>query len=245
MPGPLDVALVILFAALWPLAECFWLWPAHVRSVEAGVAGARSRVYARMLVEEWALAAAVLALTLWRARPLATLGLGMPAGWRLLLGVAFPLVYSILVVMQGRALMARPQALARLRDKLAPLRALAPHTAAEFRLFVPLSITAGICEELLCRGYLVWVLQAWIGLVPAALASMVVFGLAHAYQGRKFAMRAFYTGVGLGMLALITGSILPGMVLHALIDLGSGWIIYMALRDAPAVEGPAPKKAVA
>src|SRR5262245_52595440 len=135
MPGPLDVALVILFAVLWPLAEYFWLWPRHVRSVESGDAGARSRAYARTLVEEWTLAAAVLALTLWRARPLATLGLGMPVGWRLWLGVALPVVYSALLVMQGRALKARPQALARLRDRVAPLRALAPHTAAEFRLF--------------------------------------------------------------------------------------------------------------
>src|SRR5262245_12275762 len=244
MPGPLDVALVILFSALWPLADCFWVWPRHVRLVESGDAGARSRAYARMLVEEWALAAAVLALTLWRARPLATLGLGMPAGWRLWLGVALPVVYSFLVVMQGRTLRARPQTLAKLRGKLAPLRALAPHTAAEFRLFVPPSLTAGICEELLFRGYLVWVLQAWIGLGPAALVSMVAFGLAHAYQGRKFAVRAFFTGVGMGLLALITGSILPGMALHALIDLGSGWIVLMALRGAP-LEGPAAKQAVA
>ena len=245
MPGPFDVALVILFAALWPLAEYLWLWPCHVRSVEAGDAGARSRAYARILVEEWALAAGVLALTLWRARPLATLGLGMSAGWRLWLGVALPVVYSFLWVSQVRALMARPQALAKLRGKVAPLRALVPHTAAEFRLFVPLSFTAGICEELLFRGYLVWVLQAWIGPWPAALVSMVAFGLGHAYQGRKFAMRAFFTGVGMGLLALITGSILPGMALHALIDLGSGWIVNTALRGAPSVEGPTAKKGMA
>jgi hypothetical protein len=31
------------------------------------------------------------------------------------------------------------------------------------------------------------------------------------------------------------------MALHALIDLGSGWITHMALRGAPAVEGAAVK----
>jgi membrane protease YdiL (CAAX protease family) len=116
---------------------------------------------------------------------------------------------------------------------LQPLRALVPHTAGEFRLFVPLSFTAGICEELLFRGYLVWVLQQWIGLWPAAAVSAVLFGLAHAYQGRQFGVRAFFAGVGMGLLALVTGSLLPGMVLHALIDLGSGWITYMAMRTRP------------
>jgi hypothetical protein len=41
----------------------------------------------------------------------------------------------------------------------------------------------------------------------------------------------------MGLLALVTGSLLPGMALHALIDLGSGWITYMAMRESPA--GPA------
>jgi membrane protease YdiL (CAAX protease family) len=53
----------------------------------------------------------------------------------------------------------------------------------------------------------------------------------------KFGVRAFYAGVGMGLLALVTGSLLPGMALHALIDLGSGWITYMAMRESPA--GPA------
>ena len=45
---------------------------------------------------------------------------------------------------------------------------------------MPLCFTAGICEELLFRGYLVWVLKAWIGLGAAAGVIMVIFGLAHA-----------------------------------------------------------------
>jgi hypothetical protein len=34
----------------------------------------------------------------------------------------------------------------------------------------------------------------------------------------------------MGLLALAAGSILPGMLLHALIDLGSGWITHIAVR---------------
>ena len=231
MPGLLDLALIALFAAVWPLAEYFWLWPRHVRAVDAGDVNARSNAYMRTLIEEWLLAAAVIAVTLRAGRPLDELGLRMPEGWRLWLGVALPTVYGALVLTQGRVLARKPASLAKLRQKLQPLRALVPQTPGEYRRFVPLCFTAGICEELLFRGYLVWVLQAWIGLWAAAGVSMVVFGLAHAYQGRKFGVRAFYAGAAMGVLALVTRSLLPGMALHALIDLGSGWIMYMAMRE--------------
>ena len=241
MLGWLDVALTVLFAAVWPLAEYFVLWPRHVRAVDAGDPHARERAYARTLWEQWVLAAAVVAVMLHAGRPLTTLGLHLPQGWRLWLGAALPLAYGVLILVQGRALCRKPATLAKLHEKLKPLRAVIPHTAAEYRLFVPLCVTAGVCEELLFRGYLVWVLQHWLGLWAAAGVSMVIFGLAHAYQGRKFGVRAFFAGVAMGLLALGTGSLLPGMSLHALVDLGSGWITYMAMRapDEPTLVGGA------
>jgi len=240
MPGLLDVALVILFAAAYPLVEYFVLWPRHVRAVDAGDPGARSRTYVRTIFEQWVLAAAVVALMLRGGRPLSALWLGVPHGWRLWLGLALPAAYVALIVQQGRMIAGKPATIAKLRETLRPLRALIPHTAGEYRLFVPLSITAGICEEFLFRGYMVWVLQHWLGLWPAAGVTMVVFGLAHAYQGRSFGVRAFYAGVGMGLLALATGSLLPGMLLHAVIDLGGGSVTYTVMRDArPAGAGPA------
>lgn len=233
MPGWLDVALVAVFAAVWPLAEYFVLWPRHLRAVEAGDPLARERAYTWTMWLHWPLAAAAIAVMLGLGRGLAPLGLPPPHGWALWLGFALPVVYGVMVMVQGRAIAGRPATLAKLRERLQPLRALIPHTAREFHLFVPLSFTAGICEELLFRGYLVWVLKAWLGLWPAAAVSMVLFGLGHAYQGWKFGVRAFFAGVVLGLLALATGSILPGMLLHALADLGSGWVSFMAM-SAPA-----------
>lgn len=233
MPGSLDIALVLLFSAVWPLAEYFYLWPRHTRAVDAGDVNARSRTYVRTLFEEWFLAAAAVAVMLSAGRPLSALFLRMPHGWRLWLGIALPVAYLVLVVQQRAAIATRPATMAKLRESLKPLRALIPHTAREYALFVPLCITAGICEELLYRGYLVWVLQHWLGLWGAAGVSTVVFGLAHSYQGRQFGMRAFFAGIGMGLLALATGSLLPGMVLHAIIDLGGGSVTYMVMRESP------------
>jgi len=240
MPVLFDWILVVLVAVVWPLFEYFWLWPRHVRAVEAGDPTARSRVYAQTIFEQWGLTAAVLALTFALARPLASLGLRPPQGWISAVAITITMAYAILIVLQARALARKPATRARFRRRIQPLRALLPHTPGEFRRFILLSITAGICEELLFRGYLVWVLQSLIGLWPAAIVSMVVFGLGHAYQGRAHAPRAFLAGVFLGLLALGTRSILPGMALHALIDAGSGWVTHLAVRDGDDAE-PAAK----
>lgn len=234
MPGWLDIALVFLFAAVWPLLEYFYLWPRHARAVDAGDPNARSRAYVRTLWEEWALAAAAVAVMLSADRPLSLLLLRMPHGWRLWLGATLPVVYLVLLLQQRGAIARKPAKMAKLRETLKPLRALVPHTPREYRLFVPLSITAGFCEELLFRGYLVWVLQHWLGLWAAAGVSMVIFGLAHAYQGWQFGVRAFFAGVAMGLLALVTGSLLPGIVMHALVDLGGGSVTYMVMRESPA-----------
>jgi membrane protease YdiL (CAAX protease family) len=170
------------------------------------------------------------ALTVGFARPWSTLGLRAPHGWIFGAAMFLALLYAVLIVIQARQLAASPRAQARLRARLEPLRALIPHSPGEFRLFLLLSVTAGVCEELLFRGYLVWVLRSWIGLWGATCVSMVVFGLGHAYQGAKHGIRAFFAGVAMGLLALAAGSILPGMLLHALIDLGSGWITHIAVR---------------
>jgi len=231
MPGLLDFALITLFAAVWPLYAFRFEWPRHVRAVAAGDPGARTREYCRTIGQQWTLVALALLLVWWDRRPLAALGLRAPEGWPLWLGLGLAVVYTVLLANQLRVISGSAPIRARLRARLQPLVPLLPHTAGEIRLWVPLSLTAGLCEEFLFRGYLVWALTPWLGAWGAAGASVVVFGLAHGYQGLSFGVRAFAAGAVLGALAMGTGSILPGMLLHALIDLGSGYTTHLALRD--------------
>ncbi len=44
---------------------------------------------------------------------------------------------------------------------------LLPHSRDELRWFTALSVTAGVCEELLYRGFLFWVLKAYVGVARA------------------------------------------------------------------------------
>jgi membrane protease YdiL (CAAX protease family) len=109
-----------------------------------------------------------------------------------------------------------------------------PHTPVEYRWFRAVAVTAGVCEELLYRGFAVWALAPWLTLWGAAAASVILFGLGHGYQGRKGATRATIVGAVLGALALATGSIVPGVIVHAIVDLGAGAVSYSLLRERPA-----------
>ncbi len=229
MPGTLDLVVAALFAITWPLIEYFYTWPRHVRAVDAGDPSARTRMYQRAVFEQWSLSALVLVVMLRAGRDPRVLGLTMPHGWGLWVGLALPVAYAVLIWAQAGPLLRSPASIARVRVSISPLRALIPHTRGEHAWFRPLAVTAGLCEEWLFRGYLVWVLQAWIGVWAAAGVSMVIFGLGHLYQGRAYAPRAFVAGAVMGLLALATGSLLPGMLLHAVVDLMGGWFGYRVM----------------
>jgi membrane protease YdiL (CAAX protease family) len=114
----------------------------------------------------------------------------------------------------------------RIRNRQGAVSHLVPHNRVERAWFVPVAITAGLCEELIYRGFLLWAFRPFLGLWGAALASTVCFGFAHAYQGRQGAIRAGTLGAVFAVLAIAMGSVVPGMVLHALLDLIGGEVSH-------------------
>jgi membrane protease YdiL (CAAX protease family) len=103
---------------------------------------------------------------------------------------------------------------------------LMPRTARDRRLFVLLSMTAGITEELLYRGVAFASLVALGAGVPLALAvSAAAFGALHYYQGWSGAVRSGLIGALLAVPVIVTGSLLPSMIAHTLLDLILGLII--------------------
>jgi uncharacterized protein len=96
------------------------------------------------------------------------------------------------------------------------LQFLFPHGGAEIALWVALSVTAGICEETIFRGYLQRQLMALTQNAPAGiLISAAGFGAAHAYQGLRRAILLGLLGAMLGSLAYWRRSVRPGMIAHA------------------------------
>ena len=102
-------------------------------------------------------------------------------------------------------------------------RFLLPHGSIEMALWVALSISAGICEEALYRGYLQRQFTALTRSVPAGIIiSAIAFGAGHSSQGFQKAVVISLLGAMLGMLAHWRRSVRPGMIAHALQDVLGG-----------------------
>jgi membrane protease YdiL (CAAX protease family) len=107
---------------------------------------------------------------------------------------------------------------------------LAPGSAIELLLFLLLSLSAGICEELVFRGYLQQQFtrvshRTWIGIASSA----VVFGCAHGYEGLAGILLIAAYGAMFGVLAQFRRGLRTGMIAHAWHDSLSG-VALMWLR---------------
>jgi membrane protease YdiL (CAAX protease family) len=210
------------------LLDYFSLWPAFLRRSHADPGRARLGLWSGWMIMLWTLVVAGAALWLFEGRAWSALRLIAPRGWRLggsiALALALVVAYARTVTRiarskPGRIKLGNPHA-----EKLSP------HTQSELSWWVALSLSAGVCEEFVFRGYLIWAFQPWLGTYGAALFSVAVFAVAHAYQGAKGILATGITGSLLTLVVLISGSLFPAMVLHSLVDVGSGVVAWAALR---------------
>lgn len=102
---------------------------------------------------------------------------------------------------------------------------LLPRTGRERALFGLLSLAAGFGEELAYRGYALALLtpllsSAW----AAAGVTSVVFGCLHAYQGPLGVVRTGLLGFALAASVVLSGTLWPAIVAHALVDILAGLV---------------------
>jgi membrane protease YdiL (CAAX protease family) len=186
--------------------------------------------YAATLVWEWILAGFVLWGIRMRRVPLRQL-LGTRRAtlrdWRddIAIAAAFWIASVIILAAIGAVMK-----LAHLSTPQKALAQLAPQNALELLLWVILSISAGICEELTFRGYLLQQFsrvsnRLWVGV----LVSSLLFGVAHGYEGASGMIAITVYGALFCILAIKRGSLRAGMMAHAWQDIFSG-IALMLLK---------------
>ncbi len=108
---------------------------------------------------------------------------------------------------------------------------LLPQSVAEVLLWIATCATAGICEEMVFRGYLQRQLHAFTGrLATAVVAQGVIFGVFHAYQGWKNIIVISVVGVLYGMMAAWRRNLRINIVTHAWTDFWEGWLKFIVWR---------------
>lgn len=221
-PASFDHITILLLVGLVPLLAAK-RYRRLVGQIEAGRSRARIRAYRRAIAVQWLLALGLVGGWLAGGRALDVLGFALPGEMRLAVGAGVTALGLAFLTGQWRAVARMDdEDLAGMREGLAFIAPMLPRTDAEAANFRILSITAGICEEILYRGYLIWYLAAFIGAWPAALAAGVLFGVLHLYQGTQGIVRTGAVGVVMGLLYVGSGSLLWPMILHAAVDLNGG-----------------------
>jgi membrane protease YdiL (CAAX protease family) len=181
----------------------------------------------------WTLVAAGVALWMLERRSWSELRFVAPHGWRILGTIGLLLVVAIFYARQVAAIARAGRSNKRIKFPKDVARR-APHTRAELAWWIALSVSAGFCEEFICRGYLIWVFQPALGLWLAAAVSLIVFAAAHAYQGAKGVFAVGVVGGVLTLIVLVFGSLVPAIAVHMLTDAAEGFVAWLALRDVSA-----------
>lgn len=220
---------LLILAVIMPLLG-IWDYRRLARWLEEGRADARTSTYWWIILMEWNLTLVLAGWWLADGRGLDRLGL-VPAleGWQWL-AAGLGLAAAIFMVRQMIVVLRDPGQLRQVREQAGDVAALGPQTAVENRLFSLVSVTAGVCEEIVYRGVLLGVLALVTGIWPAVVLSSLIFGLGHAYQGPAGIVKTSLIGLVMALLTVFTGSIFVPIVLHVVIDLTSGRMLAEANR---------------
>jgi len=235
-PAVLDHIAAAVMVLVDPLYGV-WAYRRLVRRVRAGVANARAALYRKAMLLYWTFTISLVALWLGADRPAAALGLAAPEGVRLLVGAIITALGLAVLYAQWRAVSTMEEkGLEGLRAQMAAFADFLPRTEGEGAQFRLLSVTAGVCEEIWCRGFLIWYLAAFVGEWPAVFLGALVFGVGHLYQGPAGVIKTGATGLVMGILYVGTGSLLFPMILHTAVDLQGGAMARRVVGSAPSAE---------
>lgn len=189
----------------------------------------RIRLFLANSIGLWAMAVIVLAFWWLMGRDFSALGFGLQIRHSVVGWSAFA-VFFLLYLIDFSAVFTTRKGVEKFETKLSGELNLLPRNRREYLYFIPLSFSAGVCEEIVFRGYFI---GYWLGLmapfqlgvwspVIAIVLPAILFGIVHQYQGRWAVVRIMGMAVLFGVCYLEFGVLWPLMALHFAIDLVGG-----------------------
>ena len=96
-----------------------------------------------------------------------------------------------------------------------------PQTDYQFRWTIFLSISAGITEEVIFRGFVFAFFDEMTGWIVAILIANLIFALNHIWSGLKNLASSFILGLIFSTIYILTESLILPIILHIFVDLYS------------------------
>jgi len=185
----------------------------------------------------WMMAFVVLLVWFLSGRPMLELGLSWgilpyePVAWMVL--AVFLVLYGLDLFSEIGTARQRDQSRIHFKENIGFL----PASGQEFIHYLFLAFSAGICEEIVFRGYFIRYFEWWFGSggptgVALALAiPALIFGVAHLYQGWKAVVKIVAMAIMFGAFFLLTDSIWALVLLHSLVDVLGGVVSWYLLSE--------------
>lgn len=238
----LDHAFVFIIAIVYPIAG-FIGFRRLLKRVAAGEPVKRLELYRNTLISHWTLF--VIFVAIWAVSRRAWSEVGFDFDPNLWTGIASLLAVLGVVLLANqirRIRSATQDEIDSISRRFGKLSIIIPHNGSELARFYALAITAGIVEEVLWRGFIIWYLNQFMPLWAAALISTIGFALAHAYQGLANLPQIAAVSAALVAIYLLSGSIWLPIFLHAAVDILQGRlghdVMYRSTLGAGISESP-------
>lgn len=213
-----DHIFIALLLIVQPLYDTFD-YRRYVSGVEQGKPLKTSQLFMETIVRDWLALAVFLGAWIYLQRPFSDLGFIAPGGTGFWIALGLVIVALLGVAYSNKSTdKATAEEREAVREKLGALQYFLPRNNKELKIFYGLSVTAGIAEEIIFRGFLIWYLAMFMPLWLAAIASAVLFGICHSYQGVSGTFRTGFAGLIMTGLYLLSGSIWLPIVAHILGD---------------------------
>jgi membrane protease YdiL (CAAX protease family) len=203
----------------------------YVARVKAGEKSDPARLYLQTIALEWVALAVLSSAWYLLGRPIADLGFVSPGGIGYWIGALVLAAFTgVLIYAWRRSQTLTQEEKDKQIESLGDLVYFLPRTDRDYRHFVAVSITAGIVEEILYRGFAFWYLAQFMPIWVVILVSSIAFGIGHSYQGVGGMIRVSLIGLAFGIFYVATGSIWLPMLAHAILDVLQGGSIMEVLR---------------
>ena len=222
----IDHFVVLLFAIVYPVSGYFG-YRKILRRHALGLPINRPLLYRNTILSQVTLL--VIALSIWFSEERAAADIGLVIHWDAYLAVGVVITVVLIGGLLAQLRQVRRTDQATINEAFQHLGSVAPLIPAsplELRQFDRVGLTAGIVEEVLWRGYLMWYLGMFLETWVAGVVVTLAFGLAHAYQGLNKVPQIVLVGAAFLCLYLLTGSLLLSMVLHIAVDWIQGRVAY-------------------
>lgn len=217
-----DLILLITILVAWPIYSHITLKRLDIDKLREDP-NFRNSTYNITMLHLWGLAISILLVWSLANRPYAALGfyhelnMATVIVWMVAaLGLLF-CAQQLHRVIHNQA--ARSKIEKQLKDVGEFTELLMPKTRQEHRRSMLVGITAGITEEIIFRGYLIWIFSLFIHPWLAGIMSIAVFGLLHRYQDQSGLIQVIFFASISTVMYLATGSLWPVIVLHIGVDM--------------------------